>query len=151
MGDFLAANPSVASQIGLVENLGETVRINMSLPGEAQKVLLLVPQNMIGGAEQSAITEQAIVKAITAQYGETYKTIPQGQVFSATVPTEAGDVTIGIIKANAVGDAVTAFGGKWAKVLEMGKAGLKQQGTYYSLCGSQMKLDKSLIQIMSQS
>lgn len=126
--EFLLARPDIAQQIGLIEGLGETVRINMSLPGEAQKVLLLVPQKMIGGAGQAVITEENIVASLTKQYGEAYKTIPQGQVFSATVQTEAGEVTIGIIKANAVGDTVTAFGGKWAKFLELGKAGLRTAG-----------------------
>jgi len=132
-GDFLAANPNVANQIGLVENLGQTVRINMSIPGEAQKVLLLVPQKMIGGADQAAIVENNIVEAITRQYRESYKVIPQGQVFAVNVPTEAGEVTIGIMKANAVGDTVTAFGGKWAKFLELGKMGLKTAGDIFFL------------------
>ena len=126
--DFLIKHPDIASQVGLLENLGETVRINMSLPNEAQKVLIQIPQEMLGGAKQSSLIEKDIVKAITEQYGNNYKTIPQGQVFNVVVQTEAGEATVSIVKANALGDAVTTFGGKWAKLLEQGKAAASYVG-----------------------
>lgn len=124
--EFLQKYPDIARQMNIMAQMGETVRLNITLPGEAAKVLVVVPQNLLGGSEQSGAVTTNIVRTIQKQYGEAYRNLPQGSLMPIEVTLEDGSISrFMVIKANPIGDPIAKFGGKWAEVLQLGKTGFK--------------------------
>jgi hypothetical protein len=123
--EFLQNNPAISEQLGLIAEMGKMKTITLSIPGQAAKISLMLPEAAIGGPQQGGVMTK-IVQSFEAQYMEEFKGMPQGTLKTFEIPLDTGGMSrVVVMKSNAMGDAVKLFGGDWGEMLKMAKQGAK--------------------------